>query len=330
MKFSIIVPIYNVEKYLEQCVDSLICQTYRDIEIILVDDGSPDRCPQMCDEYALKDAKIKVIHKANGGLVSARQAGTEIATGDYIVPVDGDDWVVSNYVEKFAEAAEKYNADIICCGYYKAFEDNRNLAVFMPDRAGFYSREDIEREIFPKLIQKADTTYFSPNLWCKAFKRELYITQQMKVNPKIKIGEDGACTIPCIYNANSLSIIPECLYYYRQNPKAMTKNKKAFPWNGPELIQKHLERTIDISKFDFKEQLYRKTVHELFSVVVSQFYRKEPYFGIVSDIKQQLDKEVYSGAIQKAKFSGSAKAKLMHFALKCRVMWLIWLYSRVK
>ena len=329
MKFSVIIPIYNVEKYLRQCIESLIGQTYTDIEIILVDDSSPDRCPQMCDEYALKDIRIKVIHKQNGGLVSARQAGTEIATGDYIVPVDGDDWVAENYIEKFAATADRYDADIICCGHYKAFE-TENITSFMPDRAGFYSRVDIEREIFPKLIQKSNGTTFTPCLWSKAYKRNVYVKQQLQVNPKIKIGEDGACTIPCIYNANSVFVIPECLYYYRQNPKAMTKDKKAFPWDGPELIQKHLERTVNISKFDFKNQLYRKTVHELFYVIVSQFYRKEPYSDIVSDITQQIVNPVYKDAIDNAKFVGSAKAVLLHFALKQHLFWLIWLYNKIK
>ena len=90
---SIIVPIYKVEKYIRQCVDSIINQTYEDIEIILVDDGSPDNCPQICDDYAKTDSRVKVIHKENGGIMSARKAGLKVATGEYIGFVDGDDWI---------------------------------------------------------------------------------------------------------------------------------------------------------------------------------------------------------------------------------------------
>ena len=100
-RYSIIVPIYKIEQYITQCIESIIHQTYKNIEIILVDDGSDDNCPVICDEYALKDDRIKVIHKENGGLVSARKAGALEATGDYICCVDGDDYIAENYIEEF-------------------------------------------------------------------------------------------------------------------------------------------------------------------------------------------------------------------------------------
>lgn len=112
MKFSIIVPIYKVEEYIERCVTSLIEQTYPNIEIILVDDGSPDNCPKICDNYAKKDSRIKVIHKVNGGLSDARNAGLKIATGDYIIFVDSDDYVNKNMCEQMLEYAKK-NYDVI-------------------------------------------------------------------------------------------------------------------------------------------------------------------------------------------------------------------------
>lgn len=100
---SIIVPVYNVEKYLERCIESIVNQTYKDIEIILVDDGSPDNCPVICDRYAEKDNRIKVIHKQNGGLINARKSGLEIAQGDYIGFVDSDDWIEPEMYEYFAQ-----------------------------------------------------------------------------------------------------------------------------------------------------------------------------------------------------------------------------------
>ena len=109
MKFSIIVPVYNVEKYLNQCVDSIMNQTYKDIEIILVDDGSPDNCPKMCDEYKEKDSRIKVIHKPNGGLSDARNEGLKVVSGDYIAFIDSDDWIELDAFENFFGAIEKFN-----------------------------------------------------------------------------------------------------------------------------------------------------------------------------------------------------------------------------
>lgn len=117
-KISIIVPIYNVEKYLDRCMQSLLNQTLKDIEIIMVDDGSPDRCPQMCDEYAKRDVRIKVIHKENAGLGYARNSGLEIATGEYVAFVDSDDYVNIKMYENLYNSAKQKNADAVFCGFY--------------------------------------------------------------------------------------------------------------------------------------------------------------------------------------------------------------------
>ncbi|MGS2779046.1 glycosyltransferase family 2 protein [Robertmurraya sp. GLU-23] len=114
-KISIVVPIYKVEKYLEKCLDSIICQTYKNLEIILVNDGSPDRCKEICDDYCKKDHRVRVIHKENGGLSSARNAGIEIATGDYIGFVDGDDYIEKDMFETLYRLALEHNADVVEC-----------------------------------------------------------------------------------------------------------------------------------------------------------------------------------------------------------------------
>lgn len=118
-KVSIIVPIYNVEKYLDRCMSSLLNQTLKDIEIIMVDDESPDNCPQLCDEYARKDERVKVIHKKNGGLGLARNSGLEIATGEYVAFVDSDDFVDINMYQELYSTADSYDSDIVYCGFYE-------------------------------------------------------------------------------------------------------------------------------------------------------------------------------------------------------------------
>lgn len=118
---SIIVPIYKIEDYLPQCIESILAQNYFEFELILVDDGSPDGCPGICDDYTKRDSRIKVLHKANGGLVSARKAGLQIAQGEYIGYVDGDDWIESDFYERLMEKAEENNADIVASGFIKKF-----------------------------------------------------------------------------------------------------------------------------------------------------------------------------------------------------------------
>ena len=114
---SVIIPVYKVEKYLDRCLESIVNQTYKNLEIILIDDGSPDNCPAICDEYAQKDSRIKVIHKANGGVSSARNKGIDVATGDYIGFVDSDDWIEPDMYETLIKNAEQYNSDISRCSY---------------------------------------------------------------------------------------------------------------------------------------------------------------------------------------------------------------------
>ena len=114
---SIIVPVYKAEKYIHQCIDSLLTQTYRNIEVILVDDGSPDHCGKICDEYAAKDCRVKVIHQQNGGVSVARQTGIDHATGEYSIHADPDDWVELNMIEELVAKAVSDNADMVICDY---------------------------------------------------------------------------------------------------------------------------------------------------------------------------------------------------------------------
>ena len=328
LMFSVIVPIYKVEQYLEKCIDSIINQTYKNFELILVNDGSPDNCPRICDEYAKKDNRIKVIHKKNGGLVSARKAGLQVAYGKYIVCIDGDDWVQSNYLLRFEETIKKYNSDIVCCGSFLAFENkNINCPISKEDR--YYDRKKIENEIFPILIENERGKYFSPNIWGKTFKKDVYKTQQEKVDCRINIGEDHACTKPVIYNSTSMVILKECLYYYRQNPTSMTKKPKPFLWKVPEFIGKHMEEQIPMDIFDFQEQVYRMTVHNIFNVAMSQFNQNKPYKNIKEEIIKNLKNEYYKEAIKKCKYKLFSKGTLALLTLKYRCIRLIWIYKKL-
>ena len=223
---SIIVPIYNIEQYISQCIESLMNQTYKNIEIILVDDGSPDQCPEICDKYAEKDARIKVIHKKNGGLVSARKAGLEQASGAYIGYVDGDDWVEPELYQVLYNAALESKADIIVTGHKRNFLGT-TVSIDNTIAGGIYKGKTLEQEIYPRMLysglffQHGISTY----VWNKLFKRELLIRNQMQVDDRIFVGEDAACTYPCLLEAESVHIIESNLYHYRQRANSMLKNR---------------------------------------------------------------------------------------------------------
>ena len=220
---SVIVPIYNIEQYVGFCIESIIKQTYTNLEIILVDDGSTDRCPALCDLYASKDSRIKVIHKANGGLVSARKAGVSIAKGEYIAHVDGDDWIEPTYYEKLVDAAVKSDADIVCAGYCRDFfEESVRCNDSFP--SGLYQGDDLEilhRKMicFDEPYKVGITTY----VWNKLFKSKIAKNTQLSVDEVITIGEDAAVTYPSLLIADKVYISDFYLYHYRQREGSMLK-----------------------------------------------------------------------------------------------------------
>lgn len=225
---SIIVPIYKVENYIKKCVDSIISQTYRNLEIILVDDGSPDSCPDICDFYAKQDSRVKVIHKKNGGLMSARQAGLKQATGDYVGFVDGDDWIEPDMYAHFADAIEKYNPDMALCEFFYSFPEKDDKSTQLLSKA-YFSKTELENEIYPTMLFKGSYYTFgiNPCCWSKLFRKELLENNLYSVTPKVKIGEDAAFTYPCLLEADSLAYVDKFLYHYRVNPQSMTKSYDA-------------------------------------------------------------------------------------------------------
>ena len=162
---SIIIPVYKVEKYLDKCVESVVSQTYKNLEIILVDDGSPDCCPEMCDKWAKKDGRIKVIHKKNGGLSDARNAGLDIMTGDYVMFVDSDDFIDSEMCDNMLSLMHKHCADICCCDYFE-FKEGKPFKKeeSRKNKVQCFNGEDVIDLLFNKKIPLIMVA------WCKIYK----------------------------------------------------------------------------------------------------------------------------------------------------------------
>lgn len=325
MRFSIIVPIYNVEAFIRQCVDSVLNQSYKDFELILVDDGSPDGCPAICDTYAKRDKRVHVIHKPNGGLVSARKAGAVIARGDYSICLDGDDYFELHLLECLNNIIEYHNPDIIAHGYFEFGGSEKIQRPLIRYKKGYYDRSMIEREFFPSLL----SSKFPPSVWGKAFRTSIYREEQLAVPDTIKIGEDFAVTKPLLYRANSVYILEECLYYYRMNPKSMTKEKAFLDLDNYEFKFKHISSRINLDEKNFRQQLYWNTSHGLFNAIVSQFYRNESYFRICKLISKTLDRPIYKECINSVSFRTFSK-KIMLMSMKHRLYFLMYIYNKLK
>lgn len=221
-KVSIIVPIYKVEGYLDRCVESIVNQTYSNLEIILVDDGSPDSCPSMCDDWAKKDSRIKVIHKPNGGLSDARNAGMEVASGEYIAFVDSDDWIEHNMLEALYNEIVSTGSDIAACGIRMVWDDNSPDRILTEQcgRKVFSGTEEAMRGLIQEFC-------ILQTVWNKLYKKERIDKIFFPVG---KINEDEFWTWKAVANAEKVVFIDTPLYNYLQRSGSIMRNGSFNPY----------------------------------------------------------------------------------------------------
>ena len=217
MLFSIIVPIHNVEKYLRRCIDSVLAQTFSDYELILVDDGSPDNCPVMCDEWAKKDERIRVIHKENGGLSDARNAGIDAATGEYIGFIDGDDCILPAMYEKLYHAIKVNEADLALCGYLYVDENLNKLE--SPEHTSPMKNEVLDtRGVMKKLCTEEKYWYYTTSV-NRLYKKNMFDKIRF---PKGVLHEDEYTSHRFYDACDTIVCIEDCLYLYVQRSNSIT------------------------------------------------------------------------------------------------------------
>ncbi len=213
---TIIIPVYKVEEYLERCIESIINQTYNNLEIILVDDGSPDNCGKICDEYQTKDKRIKVIHKENGGVSAARNDGIEASSGQYIAFIDSDDYINKEYIEGLYSNLKKNDCDISICSYNETNEYTYSIQETIESEAHVYNSEQIMEKL---LYQREIYT----SVWCKLFKRELFENVVFPIESNI--GEDLATVYKLIAKSKKIVYSNAKNYYYFQRDNSLIKSQ---------------------------------------------------------------------------------------------------------
>ncbi len=318
-KISIVVPIYNVEKYLVQCVNSIINQTLTDIEIILVDDGSPDNCPKICDDYAKKDSRIKVLHKKNGGLSSARNAGIKVATGEYIGFVDSDDYIELDMYEKMYSIAKQYEVDFVMSDYYRFNDDNKVIATLDIDE-GIYDKEKIKKDIFPSLIMGDDINYGSLLSVCYClYRRDLFIKNNLMFDEEVKYSEDNLFSSIIGYKASSFYYMKgSYLYNYRYNPNSISKTYKPDAWLVYLKMNNRLKKLFwNVRDYDFRNQLYAHIIYYAFNCINHVGYSDKRFFYKYKEIKKILNTEELKDAFKNFKPGDiSLKLKVSIWMLK--------------
>lgn len=321
---SVIVPVYKVEKYINECVDSLVNQTMKNIEIILVDDGSPDNCPALCDEYAKRYDNVKVIHRKNGGLVSARKTGFRCCCGEYVTFVDGDDWVENDYYEKVFSAVNLYRPDIISVNCHFRSVDGKKVSIFKESAfCGIYERKKLEEKLLPYVLYKYPYYSFgvSPSLCLKIIRRDILIDFMPNEPEEIKMGEDLAITLPCMLKADSVYFSDICGYYYRQNPTSITHTFDSTAPMRIDSLLNYLRKTTEAyDKYNIKSQISIYAMHILQFTVTSLIKGSN---NMRSDLK--LMKPLWHNPSVKEGLKGKAplKVKLLILAAKLRQVLLL-------
>lgn len=321
--FSIIVPVYNAENYLEKCITSVIDQTFNDFELILIDDGSTDHSAYICDQYMKIDKRIKVFHQENAGQTFSRKKGLDKSVGEYILFLDSDDWLDEKTLEKCFCVLDKCPLDILLFGCKEKRNENEiEVPINFPE--GYYNEQQIEKIILPRLLMDKNGDFFPRALWGKVFRREVIVNNLNKVPEIIRNGEDMCCVINAVLESRSLFICKDLLYFYRiESTSSLSKTGDKLALKRCKIMAIFLNETILKRESVLREQYWRLLVQQIYSAVV----RTSNVIGFSDEFfflyQELLNETLCKDAIQKAKFSRKAmKLKIKQIILKHRVFWI--------
>lgn len=315
---SVIVPVYNVESYLNQCVESILSQSHTELELILVDDGSPDRSGSMCDRWAEKDHRVRVIHKENGGVCSARNAGLDAARGDYIAFVDSDDWLDPGMYETMMEQS----CDIVLCDCVKEHPGSQELYSHAI-RPGFYDRKQLETEYFPHLLMMENVEYPATiSNWVMVFRREL--SQDIRYLTGVRYSEDLLFGAQLMYRAKSFCYLKgQSFYHYRMNPTSATHKFVPNKWNDYLKLHAGIRASFGgCADFDFSHQIDLCLLFFLYNAVGDLYgaplARREKKRMILNILGCPQVRELF-GRLDIAKLPIPAKQRLITYLYRFRV-----------
>ncbi len=237
-KISIIVPVYKAEKYLHKCVDSLLAQNFTDFEVLLIDDGSPDKSGKICDEYAKKDSRVRVFHKENGGVSSARQLGLDNALGEYVIHTDPDDWVESTMLEELYNKAKEEDADMVICDYLDCYTDKTD---YVEQRPSSLEHTVVLSELFQQL---------HGSCWNKLVRRACYSKYNVRFDLELSWCEDLLFNISLLLHSIKISYLPKAFYHYTHviNTDSITANSVCTTYDYNVLLYNKLSELLNNSE----------------------------------------------------------------------------------
>ena len=337
-KISIIVPVYKVEQYIHKCIDSILGQTFTDFELILVDDGSPDNCPQICDEWAKKDQRIKVIHKKNEGLGFARNTGIENATGEFVCFIDSDDYLDLTTIEKAYTFAKKECAEIVVYGLNYIDEKGEIIKSFTPcSEKTVFKDEEVLNEFFPEYLSpnpndRQPRFYMSP---CVLLYSTKFLIEEnfLFVSERVIVSEDVYSQIELFKNVKKVAIIRESLYYYQTNNNSLSRAYKQDKYKKVKHF--YLESLKLCEKLGYSEEIKHRISKIFLSFTITTL--KQEYKSPRAkqekkeEIKNIINDDVLQEVLRKSKNDKENLArKILFFAIRRKMYALCILLIKLK
>ena len=278
MKLSVIVPVYNTAQYLRQCIDSIICQTYKDIEIILVDDGSDDGSGEICDEYVQRFGNIRAVHKKNNGVIAAKRSGMRMADGEYVGFVDSDDWIAEDMYEILVRSAENGKIDIVSMSGYTICEKTEKYFKEDATVSGTYADSGSRTDLYSKMVYDSDRGMrgITPSLGNKIIRKGILEKAAEGIEEHITLGEDAALFYPCCLMAESIRVLKGGKYYYRVREESMCHAQGIENFNQIHIFYEYLKGVFQSydSQYGLMRQL-RKYLWYFLSGQMEEIYELE-------------------------------------------------------
>lgn len=267
---SVVVPVYNAEKYLYRCIGSILEQTYKNVEIILVDDGSEDTSGAVCDQYAVQSDRVRVIHQDNAGVSSARNAGLKAALGEYVIFMDSDDYIETNMYEEMMRIIDRYHCDVVLCDCEKEFPDHSEKYTHQI-RAGFYDRKQLEDEYYPALLITENMEYPATISNCLCMFRKSILNEEVYYEPGVRYSEDWLFGTQILIRSRSFYYMKgRYFYHYRMNEDSATHKPVCDKWKDYSILYEGFEKEFSqTGEYDFKSQLNRVLLFLVYNAISS-------------------------------------------------------------
>ena len=332
-KVSVIIPCYGVEKYLDRCLDTIVQQTLKDIEIILVDDGSKDNVPQMCDDWANKDERIKVVHKQNAGLGYARNSGLNEATGDYIAFVDADDFVSLNMYHVLYEKAVREDADAVYCNCVM-YKDEKHQQPRMDVKKEwiFEGKEQVSKfllDIVGPEPESPQLVKYMMSVWHSIFRRDLFVKNNIRfVSERVLISEDLVFDIDMLRCCTKIVYIPDALYFYCDNGASLSRKVDNTRYERNKIFLTELEKRLAIvfKKDEYYLHYLRQVYHRLLASLHQAIDYPTQDFNMNSVLNDEFWLPLLNDYPYKRMTIGH---RAMFTCLRNKSLrWILWLYMR--